>query len=58
MKFIQVLFLACVLTRPAMSEMFTALVHMEGLVELEEDLAGQLRNYIQKEKNRLTELEK
>lgn len=40
------------------AEIFTALVHMEGLVELEGELASQLRDYIRREKDRLRELER
>ena len=40
------------------SEMFTALVHMEGLVKLEGELASELRGYIRREKDRLRELER
>ena len=40
------------------AEIFTALVHMEGLVELEGELACQLRDYIRREKDRLRELER
>lgn len=43
---------------PVHSEMFTALVHMEGLVELEGSLASELRGYIKREKDRLGELER
>ena len=43
---------------PVHSEMFTALVHMEGLVELEGTLASELRGYIRREKDRLRELER
>ena len=39
-------------------EMFTALVHMEGLVELEEQLVQHLKSYIRKEEERLGELKK
>ena len=40
------------------AEMFTALVHMEGLVELEGELASELRSYIRREKDWLCELER
>ena len=40
------------------AELFTALVHMEGLVELEGELASELRSYIRREKDRLRELER
>ena len=40
------------------AEIFTALVHMEGLVELEGELSSQLRDYIRREKDRLRELER
>ena len=43
---------------PVHAEIFTALVHMEGLVELEGELASQLRDYIRREKDRLRELER
>lgn len=33
-------------------EMFTALIHMEGLLDLERNLLGQLNDYISKEKER------
>ena len=39
-------------------ELFTALVHMEGLVELEGELTSKLRSYIRREKDRLRELER
>lgn len=37
---------------PAKSEVFTALVHMEGLMELEVELLGSLNSYITAEKQR------
>ena len=37
---------------PVKSELFTALVHMEGLMELELDLLGSLNSYIATEKLR------
>jgi prolyl 4-hydroxylase len=55
MKF---LLAAVFLVTLAEGEMFTALVHMEGLVELEEELSNQLRQYIEMEKTRLAELER
>ena len=40
------------------AELFTVLVHMEGLVELEGELASELRSYIRREKDWLCELER
>ena len=37
---------------PVQSEMFTALVHMEGLMDLEMELLGSLNSYITAEKQR------
>jgi len=37
---------------PVQGEMFTALVHMEGLMELETELLGSLNSYIAAEKQR------
>ena len=40
------------------AKLFTALVHMEGLVELEGKLASELRSYIRRERDQLCELER
>lgn len=37
---------------PAQGELFTALVHMEGLLDLETELLGSLNSYITAEKER------
>ncbi len=48
---------ACVLAqlcvRDVKCELFTAIVHMEGLLELEEELLFSLNSYITAEKKRL-----
>jgi prolyl 4-hydroxylase len=52
------LFLMVALSLPRCNgEMFTALIHMEGLLGLERELLHQLNTYIVTEKNRLKELE-
>lgn len=38
---------------PVRAEMFTALVHMEGLVALEKELLAGLESYLQVERERL-----
>ena len=44
---------AVVLPRSAVrAEMFTALVHMEGLVSLEKELLGGLESYLELERER------
>ena len=40
------------------AELFTVLVPMEGLVELEGELASELRRYIRRKRDRLRELER
>ena len=47
-----VLILAQVSVMPASSELFTALVHMEGLLDLEMELLGSLNSYITTERER------
>lgn len=42
----------CVLLQGSQAELFTALVHMEGLLELEANLLGSLNSYIVAEKER------
>ena len=37
---------------PVLADMFSALVHMEGLVSLEKELLGELESYLELEKNR------
>ena len=41
---------------PSSGEVFTALVHMEGLLELEKELLGVLNSYITQEKKRWAQL--
>lgn len=43
---------------PVRAEMFTALVHMEGLVALEKELLAGLESYLQVERERLNRIEK
>lgn len=45
-------FLAALGARPSSSEVFTAVVHMEGLLELERELLGDLRSYMAAERAR------
>jgi len=41
---------------PSSGEVFTALVHMEGLLELEKELLGVLNSYITQEKKRWAQM--
>ncbi len=47
-----VLLLAKVAVLPASAELFTALVHMEGLLDLETELLASLNSYITAERER------